>query len=57
MQLLQNVQTEKFWRRVLKKGTKVTTYGGSYNFKNDKRYFRIEGATASKKMYVRISNF
>lgn len=49
--------TKRANRRFLKKGTKVTTYGGSYKFKNGKRYFRIEGATASKKMYVRTSNF
>lgn len=39
-------------RKVLKKGAKVTTYGGSIKFKNGKRYYRI-----NKGQYVRTSNF
>lgn len=42
---------------LLRKGTTITTYGGSYRFKNDKRYYRIEGATASNKRYVKVINF
>lgn len=38
----------------LYKGSTVTTYGGSYNFKNGKRYYRIGGPA---KQYVRTSNF
>lgn len=41
----------------LKKGTKVTTYGGSYKFKNGKKYYRIAGATPTKKRYVKVANF
>ncbi|MGQ5708367.1 SLAP domain-containing protein [Lactobacillus sp. PSON] len=44
-------------KTVLKKGETVVTYGGSYKFKNGKRYYRIEGATATKKMYVKVANF
>lgn len=44
-------------RTVLKKGQTVTTYGGSYKFKNGKRYYRIEGATATNKRYVKVANF
>ncbi|AZR14603.1 hypothetical protein CEE77_00530 [Lactobacillus crispatus] len=36
------------------KGSTVTTYGGSYKFKNGKRYYRIGGPA---KQYVRTSNF
>ncbi|MBP2058938.1 hypothetical protein J2Z60_002129 [Lactobacillus colini] len=39
---------------VLKKGSSVTTYGGSYKFKNGKRYYRVGGP---KKQYVKVSNF
>ncbi len=49
--------TRRADRQILKKGTKVTTYGGSYKFKNGKRYYRIEGATKPHKRYVRVSNF
>lgn len=42
---------------LLRKGTTVTTYGGTYKFKNGKRYYRIEGATASNKRYVKAVNF
>lgn len=42
---------------LLKKGTSITTYGGSYKFKNGKRYYRVEGATATNKRYVKVSNF
>ncbi|WP_195922258.1 SLAP domain-containing protein [Lactobacillus crispatus] len=38
----------------LYKGSTVTTYGGSYKFKNGKRYYRIGGPA---KQYVRTSNF
>lgn len=44
-------------RTVLKKGTKVITYGGSYKFKNGKKYYRIEGATKTNKRYVKVVNF
>lgn len=44
-------------RTLLKKGTTITTYGGSYKFKNGKRYYRIEGATATNKRYVKVVNF
>lgn len=44
-------------RQVLKKGTKITTYGGSYKFKNGKKYYRIEGATKTNKRYVKVANF
>lgn len=44
-------------RTLLRKGDTVTTYGGSYKFKNGKRYYRIEGATASNKRYVKVVNF
>ncbi|NRN73771.1 S-layer protein SlpH [Lactobacillus helveticus] len=40
---------------VLKKGTEVTTYGGSYKFKNGKKYYKIGADT--KKTYVRVENF
>lgn len=44
-------------KNVLRKGTKITTYGSSYKFKNGKRYYRIEGATKTQKRYVRVTNF
>ena len=40
---------------VLKKGTEVTTYGGSYTFKNGKKYYKIGADT--KKTYVKVANF
>ncbi|MCT0165434.1 S-layer protein [Lactobacillus helveticus] len=40
---------------VLKKGTEVTTYGGSYKFKNGQRYYKIGADT--KKTYVKVVNF
>ena len=40
---------------VLKKGETVTTYGGSYTFKNGKKYYKIGKDT--KKTYVKVSNF
>ena len=40
---------------VLKKGTEVITYGGSYKFKNGKKYYKIGADT--KKTYVRVENF
>ena len=40
---------------VLKKGTEVTTYGGTYTFKNGKQYYKIGNDT--KKTYVKASNF
>lgn len=49
--------TKRADRTVLKKGTVVTTYGSSYKFKNGKRYYRIQGATATKKRYVKVANF
>lgn len=38
---------------VLYKGETITTYGGSYKFKNGKRYFRVGGP---RKQYVRTYN-
>ena len=38
----------------LKKGTEVT-YGGSYTFKNGKKYYKIGNDT--KKTYVKVANF
>ena len=40
---------------VLKKGDKVTTYGGTYTFKNGKQYYKIGNNT--DKTYVKASNF
>ncbi|MBW8013397.1 S-layer protein [Lactobacillus helveticus] len=40
---------------VLKKGTEVTTYGGSYKFENGQRYYKIGDNT--KKTYVKVANF
>ena len=40
---------------VLKKGETVTTYGGSYTFKNGKQYYKIGNNT--DKTYVKASNF
>lgn len=42
---------------VLRKGQTITTYGGSYKFKNGKRYYRVAGATATNKCYVKVVNF
>ncbi|MGN1284454.1 MAG: SLAP domain-containing protein, partial [Candidatus Limosilactobacillus intestinavium] len=49
--------TRKASWTLLRKGTTITTYGGSYKFKNGKRYYRIEGATATNKRYVKVANF
>ena len=49
--------TRRADRTLLRKGTTITTYGGSYKFKNGKRYYRIEGATATNKRYVKVVNF
>ena len=40
---------------VLKKGAEVTTYGGSYTFKNGKQYYKIGNNT--DKTYVKVANF
>lgn len=40
---------------VLKKGETVTTYGGTYTFKNGKQYYKIGDNT--HKTYVKASNF
>lgn len=40
-------------KKVLKKGTKVTTYGSSFKFANGKTYYRI----GKGKQYVRTVNF
>lgn len=45
--------TRRANRKVLKKGTKVRTYGGSYRFRNHKTYYRI----AKSKQFVRVVNF
>ena len=39
----------------LKKGEEVTTYGGTYTFKNGKQYYKINNNT--EKTYVKASNF
>ena len=39
----------------LKKGTEVTTYGGTYTFKNGKQYYKIGNNT--DKTYVKVANF
>ena len=49
--------TRRADRTLLRKGTTITTYGGSYKFKNGKRYYRVEGATAPNKRYVKVVNF
>lgn len=49
--------TKRASKTLLKKGTKVTTYGGSYKFKDGKRYYRIQGATKNNKRYVKVANF
>ncbi|WP_233551612.1 MULTISPECIES: SLAP domain-containing protein [unclassified Lactobacillus] len=41
-------------RRVLRKGSTVTTYGAPYKFKNGKSYYRIGGPA---KQYVKVANF
>ena len=40
-------------KKVLKKGSTVTTYGSSFKFANGKRYYRI----GKGKQYVRVANF
>ncbi len=40
--------------KVLKGWTEATTYGGSFKFKNGKRYYRVGGPA---KQYVKVSNF
>ncbi|MBP2058937.1 hypothetical protein J2Z60_002128 [Lactobacillus colini] len=40
-------------KRLIRKGSTITTYGGSYKFKNGKRYYRIGGP---KKQYVKVAN-
>ena len=42
-------------KEVLKKGTEVVTYGGTYTFKNGKQYYKIGNNT--DKTYVKASNF
>lgn len=49
--------TRRADRTVLKKGQTITTYGGPFKFKNGKRYYRIQGASATNKRYVKIANF
>lgn len=49
--------TRRATKTVLKKGTTITKYGGSYKFKNGKLYYRIQGATATNKRYVKVANF
>ncbi|RMC48666.1 hypothetical protein F5ESL0263_07790 [Lactobacillus sp. ESL0263] len=46
--------TKRADRRVLRKGSKVTTFGSPYTFKNGKAYYRIGGPT---KQYVKVANF
>lgn len=40
-------------KKVLKKGSTVTTYGSSFKFANGKRYYRV----GKGKQYVRVANF
>ncbi len=47
--------TKRANKKVLKKGTKVTTYGASYKFKNGKQYYKIGNNT--DKTYVKVANF
>ena len=47
--------TKRANKQVLKKGTKVTTYGASYKFKNGKQYYKIGNNT--DKTYVKVANF
>ena len=42
-------------KQVLKKGTKVTTYGAPYKFKNGKSYYKVFDNT--EKTYVKVANF
>ncbi|MGQ5710043.1 SLAP domain-containing protein [Lactobacillus sp. PSON] len=39
--------------KLVKKGTTIVTYGGSYKFKNGKRYYRVGGPA---KQYVKVAN-
>ncbi|KJY54460.1 Surface layer protein HAP50 [Lactobacillus kullabergensis] len=41
-------------RKVLKAGSKVTTFGSPYTFKNGKAYYRVGGPA---KQYVKVANF
>ena len=41
-------------RKVLKAGSKVTTFGSPYTFKNGKAYYRVGGP---EKQYVKVANF
>lgn len=45
--------TRRANHKVIKKGSTIVTYGGSYKFKNDKRYYRVGGPT---KQYVKVAN-
>ncbi|TSO26305.1 SLAP domain-containing protein [Lactobacillus sp. LL6] len=45
--------TKRANRRLVKKGTTIVTYGGSYKFKNGKRYYRVGGPA---KQYVKVAN-
>lgn len=45
--------TRRANKRLIKKGTQITTYGGSYKFKNGKYYYRIGGPA---KQYIRAYN-
>ena len=40
-------------KKVLKKGSTVTTYGSSFKFANGKRYYRV----GKGKQYVPVANF
>ena len=42
-------------KKVLKKGTKVTTFGASYKFANGKRYYKVFDNT--DKTYVKVASF
>lgn len=45
------VQNNGAWK--LYKGQTVTTYGGSYKFRNGKRYYRVGGP---RKQYIKVGN-
>lgn len=43
--------------KLMHKGDKVTTYGGTMKFRNGKRYYRIEGCRDNDKKYIKAVNF
>lgn len=43
--------------KLMHKGDRVTTYGGTMKFRNGKRYYRIEGCRDNDKKYIKAVNF